>query len=80
MLMAAARIDIPAILVNGGPMLGGPVIHNRKSDTTSIIEGAGQAKKRRDRGELSAGDGKCLCSNLRVLFFSGHCKYHVLYR
>ena len=52
MLMAAARIDIPAILVNGGPMLGGPVIHNRKSDTTSIIEGLGRLK----RGEIEESD------------------------
>lgn len=44
MLMAAARLDLPAILVNGGPMLGGPVIKGRKSDTTSIIEGVGQLK------------------------------------
>jgi len=52
MLMAAARLDIPAILVNGGPMLGGPVIHNRKSDSTSIIEGLGRMKK----GEISEQD------------------------
>ena len=49
MLMAAARLDLPAILVNGGPMLGGPQIHGRKADTTSIIEGVGRLK----RGELS---------------------------
>lgn len=45
MLMAAARLDLPAIFVNGGPMLGGPVIHGRKADTTSIIEGVGRLKK-----------------------------------
>ncbi len=42
MLMAAAQLDLPAILVNGGPMLGGPVIDNRKADTTSILEGLGR--------------------------------------
>lgn len=52
MLMAAARLDIPAILVNGGPMQGGPVIHNRKSDSTSIIEGLGRLKK----GEINNGE------------------------
>ena len=52
MLMAAARLDIPAIMVNGGPMLGGPFIHNRKSDTTSIIEGLGRLKK----GEIDEAD------------------------
>jgi dihydroxy-acid dehydratase len=49
MLMAAARLDLPAILVNGGPMMGGPRIHGRKADTTSIIEGVGRLKK----GEIS---------------------------
>ncbi|MDK2823119.1 MAG: dihydroxy-acid dehydratase [Clostridia bacterium] len=49
MLMAAARLDLPAIFVNGGPMLGGPFIHGRKADTTSIIEGVGKLKK----GEIS---------------------------
>jgi dihydroxy-acid dehydratase len=49
MLMAAARLDLPAILVNGGPMLGGPVIAGRKADTTSIIEGVG----RLHRGEIT---------------------------
>lgn len=49
MLMAAARLNLPAIFVNGGPMLGGPVIHGRKADTTSIIEGVGRLKK----GEIS---------------------------
>ncbi|KIX15649.1 dihydroxy-acid dehydratase [Dethiosulfatarculus sandiegensis] len=45
MLMAAARLDLPSILVNGGPMLGGPVLHGRKADTTSIIEGVGRLNK-----------------------------------
>lgn len=49
MLMAAARLDLPAILVNGGPMMGGPMIQGRKADTTSIIEGVG----RLHRGEIS---------------------------
>ncbi|UQZ89158.1 dihydroxy-acid dehydratase [Deltaproteobacteria bacterium Smac51] len=42
MLMAAARLDLPAIFVGGGPMQGGPFLHNRKSDSTSIIEGVGR--------------------------------------
>lgn len=44
MLMAAARLDLPAILVNGGPMLGGPDIAGRTSDSTSIIEAVGRLK------------------------------------
>lgn len=52
MLMAAARLDIPAILVNGGPMMGGPVIHGRKADSTSILEGVGRLQK----GEITPSD------------------------
>jgi len=44
MLMAATRLDIPAILVNSGPMLGGVEFAGRKSDTTSITEAMGMYK------------------------------------
>ena len=38
MLMAAGRLDIPCILVNGGPMLSGPEYNGRKSDAVSPTE------------------------------------------
>ena len=41
MLMAAARLDIPAIVCVGGPMLGGIEFDGRKSDFTSIEEALG---------------------------------------
>jgi len=44
MLMAAARLDIPAILVNSGPMLGGVAFGGRKSDATSVSEALGMYK------------------------------------
>jgi dihydroxy-acid dehydratase len=44
MLMAAARLDIPAILVNAGPMLGGIEFGGRKSDATSVSEALGMYK------------------------------------
>ena len=44
MLMAAARLDIPAILVNSGPMLGGVEFGGRKSDATSVSEALGMYK------------------------------------
>jgi dihydroxy-acid dehydratase len=44
MLMAAARIDIPAILVVGGPAAGGCQFDGRAADTTSIAEGLGMLK------------------------------------
>lgn len=60
MLMAAARLDLPAILVNGGPMLGGPQIDGRTSDSTSIIEGVGRLRRGAiDMDELVAMEDTC---------------------
>lgn len=44
MLMAAARLDLPAILVVGGPMEGGCQFDGRASDVTSLTEGLGMLK------------------------------------
>ncbi|TFG66023.1 MAG: dihydroxy-acid dehydratase, partial [Anaerolineales bacterium] len=44
MLMAAARLDVPAIIVVGGPMEGGCQFDNRAADTTSLTEGLGMLK------------------------------------
>jgi dihydroxy-acid dehydratase len=44
MLMAAARLDVPAILVVGGPMEGGCEFDNRAADATSVTEGLGMLK------------------------------------
>lgn len=44
LLMAAARLDLPAVLLPGGPMLGGPVFDGRKSDLTSMSEGCGMVQ------------------------------------
>lgn len=41
MLMAAARLNIPAILLNGGPMLGGAEFDGRQSDQTTPDEAVG---------------------------------------
>ena len=41
MLMAAARLDIPCILLPGGPMEGGMVFDGRQSDQTSSTEAYG---------------------------------------
>jgi dihydroxy-acid dehydratase len=42
--MAAARLDLPAILVVGGPMEGGCTFDGRASDITSLTEGLGMVK------------------------------------
>lgn len=41
MLMAAARLDIPGILLPGGPMKGGIEFDGRKSDQTTATEAYG---------------------------------------
>ncbi|MEW5783634.1 MAG: dihydroxy-acid dehydratase [Bacillota bacterium] len=43
MLMAAARLDLPAVLVSGGPMLAGEH-RGRKIDLTSMFEGVGAVR------------------------------------
>lgn len=50
MLMAAARLDIPAIVVTGGVMQGGVVFDGHKTDTTSNDEAVGMHKA----GKISA--------------------------
>ena len=47
MLMAAARLRIPAIFLPGGPMLGGIEFDGRKSDLTTMSEGLGMLKSGR---------------------------------
>jgi dihydroxy-acid dehydratase len=44
MLMAAARLDLPAILVVGGPMEGGCHFDGRASDSTSLTESLAMLK------------------------------------
>ena len=41
MLMAAARLDIPCIVLPGGPMEGGAIFDGRESDQTSATEAYG---------------------------------------
>lgn len=51
MMMAMARLDLPAIIVSGGPMLAGN-FRGRKVDLISVFEAIGQVTK----GELSEED------------------------
>jgi dihydroxy-acid dehydratase len=44
LLMAAARVDVPAIMVVGGPMEGGCEFDGRASDLTSLTEGLGMLR------------------------------------
>lgn len=45
LLMAAARLDIPAVLVNGGPAMGGMEFDGRSSDNSSMVEALAMLEK-----------------------------------
>jgi len=45
MLMAAARLDIPAMVLVGGPMEGGCAFDGRASDATSLTEALGMLQE-----------------------------------
>ncbi len=67
LLMAAARLDLPAILVVGGPMEGGCQFDGRTADITSLTEGLGmyaagkidEAALRRLEDEVAPTCGSC---------------------
>lgn len=42
MLMAAVRLNLPAIFISGGPMLAGALDSNSKVDLISVFEGVGK--------------------------------------
>ena len=56
MLMAAARMDIPAIVLHGGPMAGGVEFDGRASDGTSVAEALGMLKA----GKITAAEYEAL--------------------
>ncbi|MBC7343273.1 MAG: dihydroxy-acid dehydratase [Clostridia bacterium] len=60
MLMAAARLDLPAILIAGGPMLGGREFDGRASDMTTLSEAVGMLKSGRiSEAEFEALEDVC---------------------
>ena len=58
MLMAAARLDIPTIIVTGGPMLSG-IVDGKRVGYASVYEAVGEALT----GKVSIGDLKKLEDN-----------------
>jgi dihydroxy-acid dehydratase len=52
MLMAAARLDVPSMVVTAGPMLSGRIGHRRLSLVNDTFEAVGKYKK----GELTSGE------------------------
>ncbi|MCG8616407.1 MAG: dihydroxy-acid dehydratase [Desulfobacterales bacterium] len=73
MLMAAARLDIPAIFVSGGPMLAGrhPKDRTKKIDLISIFEAVGAVKtgKMSEADLLAVEDAACpTCGSCAGMF------------
>lgn len=60
MLMAALRLNIPAVLVSGGPMLAGR-FQGREVDLISVFEGVGQVKAGRLTEAELAELAECAC-------------------
>jgi len=58
MLMAAARLDIPALLIPGGPMLGGIEFDERKTDLTSLDEGRAMLSLGKSSADRFLGTGE----------------------
>ncbi|MEJ8553868.1 dihydroxy-acid dehydratase [Tepidibacter sp. Z1-5] len=58
MLMAAARINVPSIVVSGGPMLAGR-FNNEKVDLTTVFEGVGKVCS----NKMTEKELKCLEEN-----------------
>ena len=44
MLMAMMRLNIPSVLVSGGPMLPGDLSYDRKGDLITLFEGVGRVR------------------------------------
>ena len=80
MLMAAARLDLPAIVVVGGPMEGGCEFDGRAADVTSLTEALGML----NAGKIDEDTFRWLEDGagptLRLLLFSGHGQHDVLRR
>ncbi len=60
MLMAAARLNLPTIVVSGGPMLAGTYA-GKQIDLVSVFEGVGALKSGKIRKEELAGIEDCAC-------------------
>ncbi len=63
MLMAAARLNIPAIFISGGPMLAGrdPEDRDRKIDLVTVFEAVGAVRSGRMTQEQLAEIEDCAC-------------------
>ena len=77
MLMAALRLNIPAIFISGGPMLAGK-LQGKAVDLITVFEGVGAVKvKKMTAAELKKLED-CACPGLRFLLRHVHGQFHEL--
>lgn len=69
LIMAACRLDLPSIVLNGGPSLGGAPFDGRPADITSLAEALGMLKA----GRISEDDYRAL--EERVMPSHGSCSF-----
>ena len=79
MLMAAMRLDIPAIFVSGGPMPAGRTPDGDVMDLISVFEGVGAYQAGKIDASPIEGFGRFCLPLLRFLFRNVHCQQHELF-
>ena len=79
-MMAAATVNIPAIVLSGGPMLNGWHHGQRAGSGTVVWKAARAARGRRDRLRTIPGDRGVLGALARPLQHDGHSLDHELAR
>ena len=77
MLMAAARINVPSVVISGGPMLS--IKQKRKTaGFNSVFEAVGAFKAGKMTEEEVSGFGRSCMSGLWFMFRNVYCKFHEL--
>ena len=79
MLMAAARVNIPSIVVTAGPMLSGHYKGRRLNLTSDTFEAVGKYRKGLIKDDESGSHGNVRLSRSRLLSGHVHGQYNVVY-
>ena len=74
MLMAAMRLNIPAVFVSGGPMEAGRIGDKYIDLIDAMVAAADNSVSDRELSEIE----KSGLSDMRIMFRNVHCKFHEL--
>ena len=78
MIMAALRVDIPAIFISGGPMAAGRTPDGEVVDLISVFEGVGAYKAGKIDAVRLKMLGRSWMSYMRLVFGAFHCELNEL--